>query len=51
MKEYEPCEIVIRYNPRYMPPTSLFFLKRDIERVVVGFTPKLNVRMEKVPKR
>lgn len=48
MKEFKPCEIVIRYNPRQMPPTALFMLQRSIERVIVGFTPKLNIRVEKV---
>lgn len=48
MKDGEPCEIVIRYQKRWMPPTSLFFLKRRLEQIGESFTPKLKVRTEKV---
>lgn len=39
------AEIVIRYS-RYMPSTSLFFLRGAIEKAVEGYTPKLQVRTE-----
>lgn len=47
-KEIKYCEVVIYYNKRNMPLTSLVFLKADIKRILDGFTPKLKVRTEAV---
>lgn len=48
MKKYEPCEIVIRYNRRQMPLTSLLFLEQELKRIGDSYTPKLKVRTEEV---
>jgi len=45
MSEY--CEIVIRYGKK-MPPTSLEFMKRDLEQYGSKFAPKIKVKLEKV---
>lgn len=51
MSKIDYCEIVIRYNPRNMPPTSLIFLEREVKEIAEGFIPALNVRTEPIRAR
>jgi len=43
--DFNYAEIVIRYKQE-MPPTSLWHLQRELEKIGDSFTPKLHVRIE-----
>lgn len=50
MKWYESFEVVIRYNPRNMPPTSLVGAKRELEEWAKEWTPPPKIRLKAVRK-
>lgn len=39
-------EIIIQYDPRKVPATTLRFMKADLERYAEAFTPKPQVKTE-----
>jgi hypothetical protein len=42
------CEIVIRYNPRRVAPTTLIWMELDLKRYAEKFFPPLPIKFEKM---